>query len=294
MKDKLDELLKDSLAPNMAPSEELNDKILGSMQDNEQNIVKMPKRKKRNLMKVAVAFLAITIAMPAAVYAAEQFIEIRNAYISKDSVSMGNMEYMVEETSEPEQEPVRKSKGKVMGTAEDKWISKEETRVGSIKGVTYEYADYKTALEESGLENWFTTEYEAYYEEDYGGNVVYYEAKASFFKVHNISVALKYKDGYFKVTEMKFEGSVAEDYLFSVPIDEMENPREYVNKAGAGFALVDNRKTVESEKGTIEEESTIVIIRYGMYCGSLEFYDLSEKEIHQILDTLTICNDSFE
>ena len=38
MKDKLDELLKDSLAPNMAPSEELNDKILGSMQDNEQNI----------------------------------------------------------------------------------------------------------------------------------------------------------------------------------------------------------------------------------------------------------------
>ena len=221
-------------------------------------------------------------------------IFIPSAYISKDSVSMGNMEYMVEETSEPEQEPVRKSKGKVMGTAEDKWISKEETRVGSIKGVTYEYADYKTALEESGLENWFTTEYEAYYEEDYGGNVVYKEAKASFFKVHNISVALKYKDGYFKVTEMKFEGSVAEDYLFSVPIDEMENPREYVNKAGAGFALVDNRKTVESEKGTIEEESTIVIIRYGMYCGSLEFYDLSEKEIHQILDTLTICNDSFE
>lgn len=297
MKDKLDELLKDSLAPNMAPSEELNDKILGSMQDNEQNIVKMPKRKKRNLMKVAVAFLAITIAMPAAVYAAEQFIEIRNAYISKDSVSMGNIEYIPEETQEPENEPVEKSKGKskkVMGTAEDKWISKEETRVGSIKGVTYEYADYKTALEESGLENWFTTEYEAYYEEDYGGNVVYKEAKASFFKAHNISVALKYKDGYFKVTEMKFEGSVAEDYLFSVPIDEMENPREYVNKAGAGFALVDNRKTVESEKGTIEEESTIVIIRYGMYCGSLEFYDLSEKEIHQILDTLTICNDSFE
>ena len=297
MKDKLEELLKESFVPKMAPSEELNNKILSSMQDNAQNVINTQKRekgKRSTLMKVAVAFLAIAITMPVAVYAAEQIIEIRNAYITKDSVSMGNMEYVPDEVQEPETEPVRKSKGKVMGTAEDKWISKEETRVGSIKSVTYEYADYKTALEESGLENWFTTEYETYYEGAYGGNVTYKEAKASFFKLYEICATLKYKKGCFKVTEWKFEGSVAEDYFYTIPLDEMENPREYVNKAGAGFALVDNIKTVEGEKGPIEEESTVVIIRYGMYCGSLEFYDLSEKEIHQILDTLTICNESFE
>lgn len=297
MKDKLDELLKDAFEPKMAPSEELNDKILSSIQDNAQNIVKTQKRekgKRSTLMKVAVAFLGIALAMPAVVYAAEQIIEIRNAYISKNSVVMGNMEYVPEEVLEPEKEPVRKSKGKVMGTAEDKWISKEETRVGSIKGVTYEYSDYKTAMEESGLDNWFTTEYETYYEGAYGGNVVYKEAKASFFQSYEICATLKYKKGYFKVTEWKLEGSVAEDYFYSIPLDEMENPREYVNKAGAGFALVDNTKTVEGEKGPVEEESTVVIIRYGMYCGSLEFYNLSEKEIHQVLDTLTISNDSFE
>lgn len=297
MKDKLDELLKDSFVPNMAPSEELNDKILSSIQDDAQKVVKTQKRekgKRSTLMKVAVAFLGIAIAMPAVVYAAEQFIEIRNAYISKNSVAMGNMEYVPEEVLEPEKEPVRKSKGKVMGTAEDKWISKEETRVGSIKGVTYEYSDYKTAMEESGLDNWFTTEYETCYEGACGGNVVYRQSKDSFFQVYDISATLKYKDGYFKVTEMKFKGSVAEDYYYSISIDEMENPREYVNKAGAGFALVDNTKTVEGEKGSVEEESTVVIIRYGMYCGSLEFYNLSEKEIHQVLDTLTISNDSFE
>ncbi len=297
MKDKLDELLKDSFVPEMAPSEELNNKILSSMQDDAQNVINTQKRekgKRSTLMKVAVAFLAIAITMPVAVYAAEQIIEIRNAYITKDSVSMGNMEYIPDEVQEPEKEPVRKSKGKVMGTAEDKWISKEETQVGSIKSVTYEYADYKTALEESGLENWFTTEYETYYEGAYGGNATYKEVKDSFFKLYEICATLKYKKGYFIVTEWKFEGSVAEDYAFSIPLDEMENPREYVNEAGAGFALVDNRKLVEGEKGSIEEESTVVIIRYGMYCGSLEFYDLSEKEIHQILDTLTICNESFE
>ena len=294
MKDKLDELLKASFEPEMAPSEGLNDKILSSRQGNAQNTIKAQKCKSGSFIKVAVAFLGIAIAMPAVVYAAGQIIEISNAYISNDSVTMGNMEYVSEEAREPEQEPVRESKGKVMGTAEDKWISKEETRIGSVKGVTYEYADFKTALEESGLDNWFTTEYETYYEETYGGNAVYKEASDYYFKLYEITAALKYKDGYFKVTEMKFEGSVAEDYYYSIPIEEMENPREYVNKAGAGFALVDNRKTVEGEKGTVEEESTIVIIRYGMYCGELEFYDLSEKEIHQVLDTLTICNESFE
>lgn len=300
MKDKLDELLKDSFVPKMAPSEELNDKILSSIQDNAQNAVKTQKRgkgKMSTLIKVAAAFFGIAIAMPAAVYAAEQFIEIRNAYISRDSISMGNIEYIPEETQEPENEPVEKSKGKskkVMGTAEDKWISKEEIWAGSRKGFIYEYADYKTAAEESGLENWFTTEYETCYEGADGGNVEYEEKKWHYFQMYTISATLKYKDGYFKVTEWKMDGSVAEDFCYSIPLDEMENPREYVNKAGAGFALVDNRKTVEGEKGPIEEESTVVIIRYGKYCGSLEFYDLSEKEIHQILDTLTISNESFE
>lgn len=300
MKDKLDELLKDAFEPKMAPSEELNNKILSSMQGNAQNAVKMQKREKgkmSTLMKVAVAFLAIAITMPVAVYAAEQIIEIRNAYISKDSVSMGNMEYVPEEVKEmPESEykPAGKSRGKELGTAEDKWISKEEIWVGNMKGIIYEYADYKTSVEDSGMENWFTTEYETYYEGADDGNVEYKESKWHYFQVYTISATLKYKDGYFKVTEWKFEGSVAEDYYYTIPLDEMTNPREYVNKAGAGFALVDNIKTVEGEKGPIEEESTVVIIRYGMYCGSLEFYDLSEKEIHQVLDTLTICNESFE
>lgn len=300
MKDKLDELLKDSFVPKMAPSEELNDKILSSIQDNAQNAVKTQKFQKgkmSTLIKVAAAFLGIAIAMPAVVYAAEQIIEIRNAYISKDSVTMGNIEYAtaeVKEMPESEYKPAGKSRGKELGTAEDKWISKEEIWVGNMKGVIYEYADYKTSVEDSGMENWFTTEYETYYEGADGGNVEYKESKWHFFQVYTISATLKYKDGYFKVTEWKMDGSVAEDYFYSIPLDEMENPREYVNKAGAGFALVDNRKTVEGEKGPIEEESTVVIIRYGMYCGSLEFYDLSEKEIHQILDTLTICNESFE
>ena len=300
MKDKLDELLEDAFVPNMAPSEELNNKILSSMQDNAQNVINTQKRekgKRSTLMKVAVAFLGIALAMPAVVYAAEQFIEIRNAYISKDSVTMGNMEYAtaeVEEMPESEYKPAGKSRGKELGTAEDKWISKEEIWVGNMKGVIYEYADYKTSVEDSGMENWFTTEYETYYEGADGGNVEYKESKWHYFQVYTISATLKYKDGYFKVTEWKMDGSVAEDYYYSIPLDVMENPREYVNEAGAGFALVDNTKTVEGEKGPVEEESTVVIIRYGMYCGSLEFYNLSEKEIHQVLDTLTISNDSFE
>ena len=70
MKDKLDDLLKESFVPNMAPSEELNDKILSSIQDNAQNAVKTQKFQKgkmSTLIKVAAAFLGIAIAMPAVV-----------------------------------------------------------------------------------------------------------------------------------------------------------------------------------------------------------------------------------
>ena len=66
MKDKLDELLKDSFVPKMAPSEELNDKILSSIQDNAQNAVKTQKRgkgKMSTLIKVAAAFFGIAIAI---------------------------------------------------------------------------------------------------------------------------------------------------------------------------------------------------------------------------------------
>ncbi len=57
---------------------------------------------------------------------------------------------------------------------------------------------------------------------------------------------------------------VPEDYAHIVPIPNRENIREYVNKAGAGFTLVDSHKTMNDGEEMIY---TVVVIRYGMYLG---------------------------
>ncbi|MBQ9936293.1 MAG: hypothetical protein IJO70_10640 [Lachnospiraceae bacterium] len=289
MKNNIDDLLKKAMAPDMEPSAELNDKILNA------TATKKKKKPYSMITKVAAVVLGVALAAPVVTFAAEKihdYIKMRDTYISDDSVAMGNPDYMVpEDTSTTEEEVTSTDLGIVEGTANDKWLRKQEKQLSnSVKNTFYYYADYKTAAEDSGLDNWFSVEYETNTGGYYAGDISHCVVDAGDYFSYDINGTLKYNDGFFYVSECKMEGNVAEDYAHTVPLNKPENAREYVNKAGNAFALVDDRKTMNDG---VEMTKTVVIIRYGMYSGSLEFYNLSEEEIHEILDTITVSNDSY-
>lgn len=285
----IDDLLQKALTPDMEPTAELNDRILNA------TITKKKKKPYSMITKVAAVALGIALATPVVAFAAEKindYIKMRDAYITDDSVSMGNPDYMVpEDTSTTEDEVVSTNLGRVEGTENDKWLYMEEVQLSnSIKNTFYYYDDYQKAIEDSGLDKWFNAEFEVCYEGYYGGDVRYCIVDWDDYHSYEVQGTLKYNDGYFHVNESRAEGNVAEDYAYTVPISNRDNVREYVNKAGVGFALVDSSRTMSDGEELI---STVVVIRYGLYSGSIEFYNLSEEEIHEILDTLTVSNDSY-
>lgn len=290
MKNNIDDLLKKAMTPDMEPSAELNEKILNA------TVTKKKKKSYSMITKVAAVVIGVALAAPLVTFAAEkikEMIKVGDTYISDDSAAMGNPDYMVpEDTSTTEEEVTSTELEFVEGTSDDKWLRKREVQLSnSVKNTFYYYVDYKTAVEDSGLDNWFSVEYETSDNDYFGGDISHCVIDAGDHFTYDINGSLKYNNGFFYVSEGKKEGNVAEDYAHIVPIPNRENVREYVNKAGAGFTLVDSRNTMNDG---VEMVSTVVVIRYGMYSGSLEFYNLSEEEIHEILDTLTISNDSFD
>jgi len=284
MKNNIDDLLNKAMQPDMIPSDELNDKILNAK-------VKGKKNKFQRIgTRVAAVVLGIALATPAVAFAAEQIKKLRNAYVTDDSISMGNPDYIVSTWTDAEEEVTTENLGKVEGTADDKWTYKEEIKLSSgAKNTFYGYNDYKTALEDTKLDNWFNKEYEKYSDES---EVTYCIVEFDGYFSYQIDASFKYNNGYFDVNEAKSEGNIAEDASYTIALTKTENSREYVNKAGAGFVLIDDRRIENNgEDGAAEEVVTVVIVKYGNYSGFLKFYNLSEDEIHQILDTLTIKND---
>ncbi len=285
----IDDLLKKAMTPDMEPSAELNNKILNAKVTNKK------KKTYSTITKVAAIVLGVALATPVVAFATEKVIEyvkFKDAYVAEDSVAMGNPDYMVPEDTSTTEEPVTSTVvEEIEGTANDKWLRKVEKVLNSgVKNTFYYYADYKTAIEDSVLDNWFSVEYETSYGGYFGGDISYCIIDAGDHFTYTLNGTLKYNDGYFYVSEGKMEGNVAEDYAHIVPIHNATNTREYINKSGATFVLVDSSRTMNDGEVL---NSTVVIIRYGMYSGDIEFYDLSEEEIYEILDTVTVSNDSY-
>ncbi len=290
MKNNIDDLLKKAMVPDMEPSAKLNEKILNA------TVAKKKKKTFSTITKVAAVILGVALATPAVVFAAEkikEMIKVGDTYISDDSVAMGNPDYMVPEDTSTTEEPVTSTVvGEVEGTANDKWLRKVEKQISnSVKNTFYYYADYKTAVEDSGLDNWFSVEYETSYNSYFGGDISHCVVDAGDHFYYDINGSLVYNDGFFYVAEGKYAGNVAEDYASIIPTHSSKNAREYVNKAGATFTLVDDSETMNDGE---EITYTIVAIRYGMYSGHIDFYNLSEEEIHEVLDTVTVRNDSYD
>ncbi len=161
---------------------------------------------------------------------------------------------------------------------------KPDTQITDI--TAYTYNNYKVACDDNSIDNLFSTIYEQ------EGNTVYSEYTAYDSeditqsnvpdKSAVINTDFKYKRGTFTIAQSKWLNSVDDDSNSIVVLssDGVLNQRKYVSKSGIVFNLCD-----DTEFGYVR---TSTVISYNNYEIIMSFRNLSEDDIHSILDTVII------
>ncbi len=270
MKDNMDKLLENALTPEFEPSAELNASILEQAEK---------KRTKNSFVsqisKAAAILLAVGCIAPVGVYATSYLVN--NILVTEHGISVGQTEYVDDaQLAQPWEEVKTEEVSSVQGGPNDKWSEKKVEKVGSATNTYYTYETYETALEESGLDNWFNTVHTG------DGYVTYVCTEDADFEMYEID-AYFYPDEehekVFSISESKYPGM--DEGTHSLAIQKTGNKRTYTAASGKEYVLVD--EMAGDQKGT-----TYVVIAYGEYFGHLSFSNMSEEEIHQILDTVVI------
>ena len=271
----LDERLRLMLQPDIEPDEELNRLILKKASEKG--------RRKRGaryfLPRVAAAVLIVAVVGTGGVYAANYILD--KVKVIDGGMYVGNDDYMTEETFSDSTEEVKvEDVGEEKPGPNDKWISKKSNLVSGVyRNDYYTYSDYKTMIEDTDFDNIFTSEpltlsSAIYTVTDMGADTKEYSIDVIFADDNEREVFL-----YLSY----MIGNVVDDAVFSVPLIDGENERVYTSESGLEFTLVDSKRSDDSD-----EKKTSVLISYDRYRGSIDFINLSEDEIHDILDTITI------
>lgn len=271
MKDRIDVLIEKSFAADYNPDKELNEKILECVKHRQGN------RMLWQLPKVAVAVIAV-ICMGGVVYAAGSII--KEVFITEHSIFTGNPDYVDDEVVAVSEESVTAENVQHEdGNDSVNWISKDAEIVnGYATNTSYAYKDYETALQDSGLDNWFHTAYEN------AENVIYVVTETEDFVERCIDAGFVYGTGSFLVSESVMTGDIAENVTTSIKLANTNNKRDYTSASGQVFTLVDEI----TEDGTNKRVRTFVMIAYGDYSGYISFENLEDEEIHKILDTVEL------
>ncbi len=270
MRDKIDVLIEKSFAMDYSPDKRLNEQILENAKYRQGN------RMLWRLPKVAVAVIAVICMGSVVVYAASSIV--KEVFITKHSISVGNPDYVDDEAITDAEEPVTTENARhEEGNESVNWVSKDTEVVnGYATNTYYTYKDYETALKDSGLDNWFNMVYEN--EED----VIYAVTETEDFVERCINASFVYGEGSFFVREGIMTGNLAEDLATSLKLANTNNKRDYTSASGQIFTLVDEI----TEDGIVKRVRTYVMIVYGDYDGYICFENLKDEEIYKILDTL--------
>ncbi len=273
IKDDMDILLEEALKPDISPSRETNQKILnkGAKCENHRRLVFV-------LARVVAIFIAVICVGSMGVYAASRLI--KKAFVSEHAISTGPLDDDDDAAIAADEEAVQiKEVSHEDGDETVKWITKDvQILNGNITNTYYTYEEYATAVSDAGLDNWFSKTYEN------TASATYVVTEAEDFKEYCVDSCILYHDGSFFVSESVIRGNVSGDERHSIKIENKNNERKYTAASGYEFTLVD--EITEDEAGRLV--TTVVMVAYDDYFGYISFNNLTEKEIHSILDTFVI------
>lgn len=296
MNDKeFDIVLKNVLKPDILPGDELNqmllDRVHGSTHT--ENKSSDTRKKSRNtvnyLLRAAAIALVVSCIGGIGVYAANYILKKTTVY--EHGISVGNQEYNNDEAlTEPAEEVTEIKEGTFKGGPDDKWVTKNVLITGgAYRNTYYDYSDYETAVDDIDFNSLFSesigkavsicyVETEEIEDKSKGKDYIYYKSFEldSTFDCNGKTVF---------VSQSKAEG-IAENAAYSVIMNKTSNERSYTSKSGIEFTLVDD---IEAKVGGTESGvSTFVMIAYGKYVNYIRFDNMTDDEIHDIMDKVII------
>lgn len=159
---------------------------------------------------------------------------------------------------------------------------REEVVNSRYKNTYYYYYYYEKAAEDAGFDMWF---------ENLPGEVetISYCVSSSentTTKSINITSDIN-SNSYFFISQNRFYGAIADDMAYSVLIYNSRNTREYINKKGAKFKLVDGDTNKNDDISTENKTRTYTMVRYDDYYGYIFFSNMLDEDIFEILDQVT-------
>ena len=298
MKDKeLDILLKYALKPEYEPDVKLNNEILALLKTKSEDIHSNAESyvNKKNVssfrmkkpfiitLRAAAVILIIFSVGTAGVYAANYLL--RKAIVTEHGISVGNEEYVDDDAlAEPFEEVPEEKVDKTHGGASDKWLTKEVVLTnGTYQNTYYTYSNYADATEDTRLANLFSEPIGESTDTTYVETIELADGKEKEdgYKNYELDSFFKCGEGTVFVSQSVMEG-VDADAAHSVSLGKTDNERTYISGTGYEFTLVDD---VATENGTTR---TYVMVSYNDNIGYMYFENMSEKEIHSVLDKVLL------
>lgn len=166
-----------------------------------------------------------------------------------------------------------------IGFKSDDGIDWEEDTPDTVDITEYSYKYYSQAIQDTDFKGLFVKSYEQ------DGDSIYTQYSHKVKNTNdrdNLISNFKYNNGNFKVDESRvldWDGTELNTVVIS-STEGVTNQREYISKDGHVFKLSDDNETGELR--------TTVLVSYDEYTAIITFTELSDKEIHEILDTIVI------
>ena len=251
----IDELLKDGLIPEFEPGDELNGKVMEKITaaKNRTHVTPIKKSKVSSLAKIIAAACSVVIAGAVGTYAASVFIT--KPEVTGQGIYIGNSKYISDKTFESAGNSDAPASGYKTKTKE--YDTYEEAYKAAGFGVLLE-GDYKLT---GKVETSVTTGPDGY-------------------KDMIISAEYSCEQGAFRTVFTKLTGNVASDAALVIQLDNTSNKREYTAKGGTAFTLIDEIHN--------DETRTYVMIKSEGYYGYIRFENLTDDQIHKILDSVIL------
>jgi len=270
MNDNMDELLRKALKPDIQPDPELNEKIL-----NEKRTIEM--KPNRFFPAAVAAALALLVLCPIGVYAAGKTIFKTKTTVKNDYISQGNQQYVPDDIATSDNATSVET-GHEEGTEDTNWISKTDILLSNgTKNIRYKYDDFKLALEDAGFESWFNTDYEL----AYNATRTIVDMGSRYVPETSIDAGFKYKGYFFNICMEEWTENNADGMADTIPMKNSDNSRNYVNRQGIEYELVDSHP----EENKLQ---TYTIIYNRDFVGFICFENMDDTIIHEILDTAVV------
>ena len=230
-------------------------------------------------VKIAAGVLAFIAIGAITVYATGKIMS--KPEIEEHEIIIRNLDYEELNTQrydwrETTDDPVSEE---VEGGENDKWFLKKTTYYGNYKTINYVYDDYDKAMSECPMDRWF---------ESHPGELKSFSWRMEVddndtIRSYDATAIVAYEDTEYVYAEYYFPNKEDDYGSFGVEVNDPHNERTYTNANGTEYVIIDDD---EYWGDTYMGVYSYVMFSYDNYYGIFTFENMTDEQIHEVLDAL--------